>query len=180
MKPNARELEWFRTANSNPPPGFYPFKERFLKRFATPDGYDLQSIDHPCWSCDGMRPHCQRCGGDGVFRTSEHWLERWRIGGQIYHRPVERYEIALTNPVPVSEIQGKVKHEPVTEKQARRAYHRLVLRFEPVNFFTYVCNWISHGLRPHRATLYFRLMKLRDRLDLFPAEPRLYRDDVPF
>ena len=77
----AKDLAWFRLANSNPPHGFYDFKARFLKRFGTPDGWDKQEIERTCHACDGSGQflkdvECNRCNGSGIYDTREHWLRR--------------------------------------------------------------------------------------------------------
>lgn len=186
MKPTAKELMWFRIANSGHPPGFYPFKDRFLKRFATFDGYDQQIITKECWTCEGSGLYradetCRSCGGDGVYRTDKHWLERWILCGSIYHRPLnysEAWEVAKTNK-PVDIIEGRIQHAPVTDGAARRAFYRLLLRFEPVNFYHQVCADIHARALHHRAVWAWRLMRLRDKLDLFPAVKEAH-DDIPF
>lgn len=83
-----RDLNWFRLANSAAPDGFYDFKRRFLARFATRDGWDLQTIEKECWTCDGSGKYakdvqCRSCDGSGIHHTAEHWLQR--------HEPMNFY-----------------------------------------------------------------------------------------
>lgn len=184
MKPNFKELQWFRLANSTPAPGFYEFKDRFLRRFAVFDGYAIQRIPRHCWTCEGTGMYsedqeCRSCGGDGIYRVSEHWLECWRLGDATYHRPIEplphwQHDGATMR----EEIHGRIQHAPVSSKVARRAFYRLLLRFEPVHFFFQVSADVKRQLSAWRARHYWRLMKLRDKLDLFPAVED--RDSVPF
>jgi hypothetical protein len=46
-------LRWLETANAadyfDKHAVFYPFKSCLLRRFAIPDGYDVQTIKKPCW-----------------------------------------------------------------------------------------------------------------------------------
>lgn len=182
MKPNAKELQWFRLANAGHPPGFYPFKDRFLKRFAVFDGYCLQEIERECWTCEGSGFYskdetCRKCGGDGIYRTDTNWLECWNLVGTTYHRPIDPLPHWQREGAPMKEmIHGKIQHAPVPQATARRAFYRLLLRFEPVNFFYQVSDDVKRQLSNWRARHYWRLMKLRDKLDLFPA----VQDDVPF
>lgn len=184
MKPNARELEWFRIANSGHPPGFYPFKDRMLRRFAERDGYDLQRIDQFCWSCEGSGEYakgieCQKCGGDGIYRTIEVWLERWNLCGTIYHRPVDPIPHYQREGQVRGEIQGRIHHAPVTASAARRSFYRLLVRFEPVTFYNQILADVKSKSLQYRAVWAWRLMRLRDKLDLFPATPKAH-DEVPF
>lgn len=183
MKPS-REHEWFRLANSNPPAGFYDFKDRFLRRFAVRAGWDKQTIEHDCWSCDGTGvffyggdAQCRKCSGSGVYRTTEHWLERWDLGGAIYHRPASWNDVPWPRPAVVELIEGRIKHAEVSPAVARRAFRRLLLRHEPVTFYRLMLDsWLDYTMR-FRASLAWRLVRLRNRLDLFPAvEDR----EVPF
>lgn len=184
IKLPSKDLRWFHLANAKPQAGWYKFKDRFLKRFATPAGWDFQTIEHHCWNCGGsgffaLGGECQGCEGSGVHRTTHHWLERWDLQGRIYHRPVSCFEAPSPRPNPVQEIEGRIKHDAsITEAQARRAFARLLLRYEPMNWWRAVVADVRA-----KFTLgwrwKFRLMKLRNKLDLFPAiSPS--KDEVPF
>lgn len=183
IKLSHKDLTWFRLANSKPAAGWYDFKDRFLKRFATPAGWDFQTIEHECLTCDGTGEKfghtCRSCGGYGIFKTTNHWLERWDLQGTIYHRPVSCFEVPWPRPVIVEEIEGRIRHDAtVTEGQARRAFNRLLLRHEPATWWKAVCNNIKGGFTLSWRWK-FRLMKLRNKLDLFPAiQPP--KDEVPF
>lgn len=174
MKPS-REHEWFRLANSNPPPGFYGFKDRFLRRFATRAGWDKQTIEHDCWSCEGAG--CHRCSGSGVYRTTEHWLERWDLGGAIYHRPASWNEVPWPRPAVVEFIEGRIKHGTVPQAVARRAFRRLLLRYEPVTFYRLMVEAFRERTMQFRARWAWRLVRLRNKLDLFPA---VEEREIPF
>ena len=150
----AREREWFRLANLRPVAGWYEFKQRLLRRFATRAGYDFQTIYHACNSCGGMGvwfgdADCRRCRGTGVSHTTEHWLERWDLAGCIYHRPLDRRteqpetDAAGRLPQPVKVYAGKLHARAaleVSEAEAERCYARLLLRFEPNRFLQYAQN----------------------------------------
>lgn len=198
MKPNARELHWFWTANAGHPYGWYAFKDRFLKRFATLIGYCLQEIERECWTCDGSGLYttdetCRKCGGDGIYRRDENWLECWQLGDVIYHRPIDplphwqrkgvtmlptiygRIQHRRKTPHPLSPLWPDIEEE-VSHKSAQRAFLRLLLRFEPMNFYWHVVSLIKAGITQRQASIRFKLIRLRNKLDLFPTVP----DDVPF
>ncbi|MDE2020029.1 MAG: hypothetical protein KGJ13_06825 [Patescibacteria group bacterium] len=187
----SKELHWFATANANPQNGFYPFKTRFLKRFAVRDGYDLQRVDKECFTCGGSgmyteKEECRHCGGSGIHHTNEHWLERWDLQGTVYHVPRENVEVYLENehkyPDPKNEIHGVIqkgiKGSVPSSQEAHRAFIRLLVRYEPVNFWEYVKSCIGQKISAWRIKRMFCLMRLRNKLDLFPVV-RL-DDDVPF
>ncbi len=180
MKLTAKDLHWFALANTRPWPGFYAFKDRFLRRYGRQDGYDFQTIEHECWSCDGtgmwFRERCGRCN-NGVYRTTEHWLERWALSGRIYHRPVNWWDVPLPRPVAVREFVGRVRHQEVSQEVARRAYMRLLLRHEPAAWWGCVVNEFRDSGRRLGWRWRMRLMRLRNALDLFPA---VKDEEVPF
>ncbi len=177
---STRDLEWFRIANAGHPYGFYPFKDRFLRRFATLVGYDRQEIEKPCFSCDGTGHHdyqhglaCRRCNGTGIYDHAEHWLERWDLCGRIYHRPIQRHE--LPEPwyrmKPVEQIEGRIRHAPVSASEAERCFRRLLIRHEPETYYQRVVELWRSGYLHHRARLAWCLIRLRNQLDLFPVKP---------
>lgn len=175
---NSKDHHWFRLANSNPPAGFYAFKERFLKRFATPDGFDIQTIERECHRCDGTGSdydgRCERCGGTGIWDTREHWLARYKLGRRaLYHKPMDHADVWLASdyryPIPERIIEGRIKHDDVTISVARRSFHRLLLRHEPVTFYWIAMNSFQSGFRIGRAKLVFCLIRLRNKMDLFKA-----------
>lgn len=183
-----KDLHWFWLANCNGNQAFYAFKKRFLKRFSFQDGWDLQTIEKECWTCDGTGTYdwagsgletCRKCGGDGIYRTSEIWLQRWLLGDKVYHIPEfcspPHQERRETNS-PRRYIEGKIKHVEIPESVSRRCFYRLLLRHEPMNFYWLVMESVRNKLSAHRMKMYFCLIRLRNKLDLFPAAP----DDVPF
>lgn len=180
----SRDLEWFRLANANPPHGFYDFKDRFLRRFATLVGYDEQVIEKECWTCDGSgrvyNEPCRSCDASGVHHSNTHYLLRYEICGRIYHKPVPFFGDVPENmrrAGPISEIEGRIKHGDVPSQVANRAFFRLLIRHEPTTYYKLVVeNW-KNGFLNFKAKWAWRLIRLRNKLDLFPAVPP---DDVPF
>ena len=121
-------------ANSNPHwryrERFYRMKDKILRQYGMADGDDYQEIIHYCNSCDGTgglyEPGgCYKCCGDGVYRRVYIRLERWRIGGRVFHRPAERLDY---RPSEIS-IKGKVIHKPA--EHAKRAAVVLAALFDP-------------------------------------------------
>jgi hypothetical protein len=181
----AKDLHWFKLANSNAPAGFYDFKRRFLKRFADRDGYDLQTIDLVCHGCDGSglyedRVVCYRCSGTGIYGVREHWLARWNLAGRLYHCPEDHAtvwrECGHRYPEPVRTFEGRIKHGEVSGKAADRSYARLLLRHEPVNYYNRLVLLIKDRAYFSQRRWAWRLIRLRNKLDLFPAVDQ----DVPF
>jgi hypothetical protein len=196
-----KDLHWFWLANCNGNQAFYAFKKRFLKRFSFQDGWDMQTIEKECWSCDGTGIYgedqiCRKCGGYGIYRTSEIWLQRWPLGDKVYHIPEfcsPTHEERKQTNSPRNHIEGKIKHgmtvpHPLTplwpdqfveipESVSRRCFYRLLLRHEPMNFYWLVMQFVKDKLSRHRMKMYFCLIKLRNKMDLFPATPQ---NDVPF
>lgn len=134
----AKHYGWFRQANAHPLPYFkkiyfYPFKDKFLRRFAERDGYDLQVIEHECWDCAGNG--CHSCD-DGVYRRVEVWLERWVLpDGAVYHKPANHYPAGRVHK---HKINGLIRHQNVTESQAVRALLRLALYYDRALFLRLV------------------------------------------
>lgn len=99
-------------ANASPPPHgrdeFYRLKEAILNRYGERDGEDVQEIRHDCWGADYDRcgPTCRKCGGTGIWHRFYVELERWKMGGQVFHKPLNRLAFCAK---PVT-IQGKIRH----------------------------------------------------------------------
>ena len=188
MKPLAAlELEWFRIANVGHPTGFYPFKDRMLKRFGVMVGYDEQELDRFCRTCEGSgwfsaREKCDSCGGSGIYQTVTVYLERWELCGEVYHVPVKFFgdiPEEFRKRGPLQTFEGLIRKLPNDEERlaAERAFRRLLLRFEPLTFLQLMKDrWVSRSLR-FRASLAWRLFRLRERMELFPIAKK---DEVPF
>ena len=183
---SSKDLAWFRLANSNPPTGFYDFKGRFLKRFAIQDGWDKQEIERACHACEGSGQYlkdveCNWCNGSGIYDTREHWLRRYDLAGQIYHKPEDNGTVWHENgyrwPDVKNLIEGRIQHAAVDSRKARRAFYRLLLRHEPWTFHRRVCEAIKDRAYWFRTKLVWKLIRLRNKMDLFKAIPD---DDIPW
>ena len=111
-----RILTWLLVrANAKPPnghrEGFYAMKDQLLRRFGRMIGAEWQHIHKRCWSCeDGVRDDgdsCWKCGGTGIYQHTWVLLQRWEIGGAIFHRPVYRTTL---DPHEVLMIHGYITH----------------------------------------------------------------------
>lgn len=164
--PTKKHVEWLRKANACgsyeyldfKQRHFYPFKDRFLRRFGFFDGYDKQVLIKECWACSGTGdvcthcnssrgctycpyPVCGKCGGSGEYSKRVFWLERRHIYGRVFHIPVNANELpVLTNP-PVNVYSEKIQHEEVDPIEARKAALKLILVYE-VETFTGIM-WIA-------------------------------------
>ena len=160
----ARHVEWLRVANAGnyleKKFWFYPFKTRFLRTHALPDGFDLQIITLKCWCGDGIfrgmdydRPErfwepCAKCSGTGIYLKKRIPLIRWWLNGHLFHEPSQlvaggsgmeyhtTFDGFITHPAPAG-----------GDNAARRAMERLFLRYEPGRFYDlWLARW--RGLRP--------------------------------
>jgi hypothetical protein len=163
---------------------FYEFKKRFLKRFGDEDGWDSQTIQRECWTCDGSGEYapgveCRKCSGSGTYDQSHYWLRRYKLTDGlvelVFHIPES--PIWPERPKAVEFLTGRVQHAPIPEGVARRCFLRLLLRYEPATFYRWVMELAKYRIvtRP-RFKLYFCLIRLRNKLDLFPAN----QDETPF
>lgn len=120
-----------RHANSSPPSHaraeFYALKEAICRAYGTLEGYDVQLIEHSCWGdYDGCGPHCGKCGGSGIYYSKTVLLEQWRVGKNVFHRPLDT-QIGLLKIEPT--IRGKITHRP--SKLAFACWRVLTLLFNP-------------------------------------------------
>lgn len=85
---------WFlaqlmRIANRNGHPQWYALKTYLLDFYATPDGFDTQRYEAPCWSCGGFGVdeigECHDCS-DGVHHVTRTLLYRFVIEGLVFHQ----------------------------------------------------------------------------------------------
>jgi hypothetical protein len=111
---------------------FYDLKDRLLRRFGTRDGEDVQRIVKACWGyeADGrcLGASCRRCGGSGVWEKRLIRLERWALGGRVFHRPADTvygaaWEARVT-------IDGYVRHAEVPLRDSAEAALWLALLFD--------------------------------------------------
>lgn len=165
----AKHVAWMALANAGKFPEkkfwFYPFKTRFLRRHALPDGFDLQIITLKCWCGDGIfrgidcqrakkfwEP-CDRCGGSGIYVTKRIPLIRWLIGDHLFHEP-SPWVADHPSMEYKQTFEGLIQHQEVPERSARRAMEKLMLRYEPETFLRL---WM-HRWRDWR---YCRVVKLK-------------------
>ncbi len=120
-----------RHANTSPPSEarqeFYALKQAILEAYGQRDGDDIQEIVKPCWGyryapCD---EHCDKCGGTGTYERKLVHLERWNLGGLVFHRPA-RYLAFTVWPI---SIKGRIEHKP--SRFAFAAWRALSLVFAP-------------------------------------------------
>lgn len=78
-----------RIANRNGHPQWYAWKTILLDCYATPDGFDTQRYEAPCWSCGGSGVdeigECFDCN-DGVHHVTRTVLYRYVIEGLVFHQ----------------------------------------------------------------------------------------------
>lgn len=127
-------------ANSGTYPGkrewFYPLKDKLLRRYGRADGWDKQVLLKTCWQCDGSgkdlfsKLDCTKCNGSGTYRIYIHWLERYRLGKEIFHIPVPADKLPLLIPDPVMLYTDLIRHEPVDDEAAWRAVVILMALFD--------------------------------------------------
>lgn len=185
-----RHVKLLATANAADYPErkywFYPFKTRFCRAHALPDGLDLQVITIKCYCGDGIfrgidydRPmafweRCHRCGGTGIYLVKNIVLIRWLVNGHLFHEPSRL--ILHTEHLDYRErFEGLIKHAAVDPKSGRRAMESLMLRYEPRTFYAL---WLNRWQRM-KANLElqanFKFRRVRQLLSV-----RGEVDDVPF
>lgn len=73
---------------------------------------------------------CPKCCGTGFFVNTTQWLERWKIGGRVFHVPVSVWSIPILTSDPVEIFEGYIKHAPVDNRKARIAAVVLIVLFD--------------------------------------------------
>lgn len=131
---------------------FYDLKDRVLRRWGAPAGEDVQRIVKACWGYpdeDGCRGRsCGRCGGTGVWDKKLVRLERWELGGRIFHRPAAtvhgaEWEARVT-------IEGLIRHDDVSPRASAEAALWLALLFDPPLFWRRLSRSRAVGARWRR------------------------------
>ena len=121
-------------ANSSPPTchceAFYAMKDAILRKHGKLVGADLQHIVKKCWGgydypCRGAS--CRKCGGTGIYSERWHILQRWELGGRIFHRPIDSTSLRPDGPVT---IEGNVEHRRWMGHQPLEAAMWLALVFD--------------------------------------------------
>jgi len=109
-------------ANARPPlihrREFYALKTALCRRYAQPDGLDLQHIVKPCWGRGGEQGdtctdcRCRKCNGTGIYDEYYIQLKRWRWNQFVFHEPLpgQRRDIAPEQAAwPI--IEGYIRHQ---------------------------------------------------------------------
>lgn len=135
-------LGWLmRIANRRPLHLWYLNKTRLIVAYGEPDGFDLQTVKAPCWSCGGTgecnyfyegSAECCDCDGTGTHHVTRTLLNRYLVGSNIFHQIagpwVEHGERDLVeSPNYRSHITGRVKHRPGCPYAAREAIGLIML-----------------------------------------------------
>lgn len=121
---NVKIIAWLLfQANSQAWYGFYPLKEKLLKRYGILVGYEYQHFDAiECYNCNGTGMHysweeqmyedCWSCD-NGIYKP-ETWigLAKYRLGEYSFHVPTGKI-VGEMKPRPNSEIviEGKIRHK---------------------------------------------------------------------
>lgn len=126
----------------------YPYKELFYKNikhqvlisFGQENGYDHQTIERKCWSCDGRGrffynsgswAECYNCNL-GVHSKQTYTLKRYVLNGKLYHIPFwGTIDVSYKN-----KIAGKIVHPDIySEEQGTRAYFILLWKYNNGLFY---------------------------------------------
>lgn len=142
--------EVLHVANATPPvlakSDFYRMKDRLLRRFGTPDGFDVQHIVKECHACYGQKTiteeirncgvvvsverNCRRCNGTGVYEQFWTHLLRYTIGQRQFHLPERKFyedpHLELQRPM----ITGYVTHRRYPFYFSNEAFLLLALLFD--------------------------------------------------
>ena len=161
---------------------FYELKTKLLKRWGEPDGLDVQHIYKMCWTCDGSgrygRQECRKCYGTGAYQNYYTLLQRYRLGGYSFHRPLDRSRAAYSTPtkdLPVT-IEGYINHPYLGGYKATEANYWLFFFFAPRVF------WRTIGHVGHRVSsirqgmLFCAIGGLLFKLQGLPSLPGRIRD----
>lgn len=123
---------------------FYPLKDKLLRKYGKPDGYDLQVIHHRCWSCegtgiythwDGDEEECEACEGTGIYRTVRVILARYILGQSVYHIPSKDYNLRDKS-APKNIIDAFIVHDDVDREAVLRVLKILLFRYDFPQFYS--------------------------------------------
>ena len=74
---------------------------------------------------------CPKCNGTGFYANRSFWLERWKIGGSVFHIPVvDESKLPFLMEPPQNVFTEKLKHQEVSSGSAIRAAGLLFLMFD--------------------------------------------------
>ncbi|HAI11088.1 MAG TPA: hypothetical protein DCM28_05245 [Phycisphaerales bacterium] len=110
---------------------FYFMKSEILQRFGTTYAawFDVQQIDHSCWSCHGTgqfnrRPFpepCYKCNGTGVYRRIYIKLQRYQFADRTFYIPGRRLEPDGARTYKGEIIKGYIQHPHIDDRTALQA-----------------------------------------------------------
>jgi len=189
---------------------FYKLKNQLLDLFGHEDGYDLQVIVKRCHSCSGTGMYwqdeeCFKCGGTGIYAIKNVVLERYKLNGELFHRPLGELTYCKTeiivfdgydthgytkfkrvpfNGLFTDTIQGIIKHKP-GKLNPTWAYMYLIWHYNRVKFYEVVKSEaeISHTRRKHKIrSLLQKYSPLQALHKFYQVKPEHTEpiDDLPF
>lgn len=135
-------LGWLmRIANRHPLHLWYENKTRLIVHYGENDGFDLQTVEAPCWQCSGQGERdyydegpadCPDCDGTGIHHRTRTILRRYLVGSNVFHQIgrswyPEDYPVIIQRPGFRSHITGRVKHRPGCPYAAREAIGLMML-----------------------------------------------------
>lgn len=142
----------------------YALKDRLLHRFGTRVGDDVQHIVEDCWGYydDGrcLGRSCTKCGGTGVYDERVILLERWQLGGRIFHsNPRQAYGEANQLKTRAGVIRGRIQHDAVRYGAAEEALLWLALIFDRKLFWRELkshrtCGWQRRPLKALQVVVF--------------------------
>ena len=165
----------------------YRLKDRILSRHGVPDGTDLQILTLHCRACHGSGYHgppwrrdgCWTCGATGLYAHDYITLQRFRLGGRIFHAPIGtrirvfgdgRDEVEPPETDRHREIiRGHIRHDAAFGRRWRWASLMLLtLRFHPakapamLHLWAHV-RWVDYARSRHfmRSAWRIRFARLR-------------------
>jgi len=135
---------------------FYKIKNRILKNYGTPFGFDVQFIEgKKCYSCDGEGNYfkyswyekdgghfeqCYNCWGGWYKRPHWNVLQKIKFGKYVFHQPLQRvYKEPVLN-IGIGIIEGYIEHIPA--KHSRFALTVLFILYDK-NYWSR--EWKSRG-----------------------------------
>jgi len=136
-------------------------KNIILEKHADFIGYDLQIIEHKCWSCGGTgvwkkywyegnaryllkEEKCWNCK-NGIYQIKKISLKRYILNGSVYHIPCDE---SMIDKEPVQNIiQGIVKHDVVDLKEAFESFLILLWVYNRTEFYYHVKNVLKSKIQ---------------------------------
>ena len=172
---------------------FYFIKNKLLRKYGHPDGFDIQYIEgKKCHSCGGTGYHilyrwngkpfdtaaCYRCYGGWYKRPTYNILQRFSFGPYTFHQPIERVYFKRPD-IKANMIEGFIHHND--SRYSDIAASILFLFYDS----RYFKKHFSSALRDIRARIRYKArrvkMKLKPDPERQPAQVCYENfDDMPF